>query len=284
MGLASGLGAPIAGVLVAAGGFASLWLGGAAVATGVGVYMLKATQSGPALEAARGVARRLNSLRQGSIRCKARPNVGQSVWNMYARAVDDAAARLRDLRREEWEDLGLGALALGLAVAATQVLPSLAVPLFLGGLAVGARGVRALWHRWTLVERLACDRDAYVISEVRVYAGREATRERRNTLAVLIRHRLEQPGPVFEARISAAAEDLEALVSELDDPELELDPVCAVACARLVSDLEESPLLNPALPPEDLRSHVRQIRAGFRQVGFRPDATGDLVQPGPGSA
>jgi MFS family permease len=55
MGLAAGLGAPVAGVLVAAGGFASLWLGGAAVATGVGVYMLKANQSGPALEAARGL-------------------------------------------------------------------------------------------------------------------------------------------------------------------------------------------------------------------------------------
>jgi osmotically-inducible protein OsmY len=35
---------------------------------------------------------------------------------MYARAVDDAGARLRELREEEWEDLGLGALALGLAL------------------------------------------------------------------------------------------------------------------------------------------------------------------------
>ena len=63
---------------------------------------------------------------------------------MYARAVDEAAARLRELRHEEWEDLGLAALALGLAVVATQVRPAFAMPLFLGGLAVGALGVRAL--------------------------------------------------------------------------------------------------------------------------------------------
>jgi MFS family permease len=44
MGLAAGLGAPIAGVLVAGGGFASMWLVGAAVAIGVGAYMLRTTQ------------------------------------------------------------------------------------------------------------------------------------------------------------------------------------------------------------------------------------------------
>ena len=43
MGLAAGLGAPIAGVLVAGGGFASLWLAGAVVAIGVGAYMLRTT-------------------------------------------------------------------------------------------------------------------------------------------------------------------------------------------------------------------------------------------------
>lgn len=56
---------------------------------------------------------------------------------MHARAVEEAAARLHDLRHAEWEGLGVGALALGLAVAATQVHPPLALPLFLGGLVVG---------------------------------------------------------------------------------------------------------------------------------------------------
>lgn len=180
---------------------------------------------------------------------------------MYARAVDDASVHLRELRHEEWADLGLAALALGLAVAATQVRPALAVPLFLGGLAEGAFGVRALWRRWDLLERLSGERDAYVISEVLAFASREATMERRHSFAALIRSRLTAP---VEGRVIAAAKELEALASELDDGELALDPASAVACMRLVSDLAESPLLNPALPPEELRSRVRQIRSGFR--------------------
>jgi hypothetical protein len=182
---------------------------------------------------------------------------------MYARAVDDAASRLRELRHEEWEDLILAALALGLAVAATQILPPLALPLLLGGLAVGIRGVRALWRRWDLVERLAGERDAHVLPEVLERASREATMERRQTYAALIRTRLGQPAVVCEARLSAVADELEALASELEDDALVLEPASAVACAHLLSDVKESPLLNPALPPALLRSHVQQIRSGF---------------------
>jgi len=190
---------------------------------------------------------------------------------MYARAVEDACTRLRELRQEEWQDLALAALALGFALAATQVRPAFAMPLFLGGAVVGAVGVRALWRRWDLLERLAADRDAHVISEVRAYASREATMERRRSFAASIRSRRAQPGPAFEARIRSVAEELEALVSELEDGELAFDPACAVACARLVSDPAESPLLNPALPPEELRSRVHQIRSGFTIRDSRPD-------------
>jgi hypothetical protein len=182
---------------------------------------------------------------------------------MYARAVDDAGARLRELRHEEWEKLGLAGLALGLAVTAAQVRPSLALPLMLGGFVVGALGVRALWRRWDLVDRLAGERDAYVIPEVLEYASREATMERRSTMAVLFRSWLGEPGPGLEARVRPTAAELEALVSELEDRELALDPACAVACQRLLSHFGESPLLNAARPPEELRSRVRQIRAGF---------------------
>ena len=34
-------------------------------------------------------------------------------------------------------------------------------------------------------------------------------------------------------------------------------------CKRLLTDFVESPLFDPALPPEELRSRVRRIRAGF---------------------
>jgi hypothetical protein len=198
---------------------------------------------------------------------------------MYARAVDDAAARLRALRQEELGDLGLAVLALALACAATQVRPALAVPLFLGGLAVAALGIRALWCRWDLVERLAGERDAHVIPEVMSYASREATMERRHNFAAQIRNQLPPPGLPVLVRIAAVADELEALACELDDAALELDPASAVACMRLLSDPAESPLLNPVLPPEELRSRVCQIRSGFNprllcEAGRHLDAPG----------
>jgi hypothetical protein len=182
---------------------------------------------------------------------------------MYARAVDDAATRLRELRQEELGDLALGGLALALALAAAQVRPALALPLFIGGVVVGAFGVRALYRRWDLVERLLGERDAYVIPEVRVHATRMATIESRRRLAASIRLTLTQPGIPVESRVRAAADELGALASVLDDDMLQLDPVCAVACLRLVSDHSESPLLNHTASAGELRAAVVRIRSGF---------------------
>ena len=182
---------------------------------------------------------------------------------MYARAVDDASARLQELRREEWQELALAGLALGLALVATQLHPALAMPLFIGGVVVGGRGMTALWRRWDLVDRLAAERDAHAIADVRAYASRHATMERRQHFAALIRGTVKQPGSAVELRVRAATADLEALASDLEDQSLALDPASAIACLRLVSDPGSSPLLNPGLPPEDLRSLVHRIRSSF---------------------
>jgi hypothetical protein len=91
---------------------------------------------------------------------------------MYARAVDEAAVRLRKLRNDEWECFGLAAMAFGLALLATQFRPDLALPVCVGGLVAWALGIRALWRRWDLVDRLSGERDAWVIPEVRDYAKR----------------------------------------------------------------------------------------------------------------
>jgi hypothetical protein len=183
---------------------------------------------------------------------------------VYARAVDQADARLRDLRYEERGDLGLAAAALAASVAATEGLPALAAPLFIGGLVVGALGVRAMWRRWDLLERLSGERDAHVISEVRAFASREATMDRRHSFAALIRASLRGAALAMDARVLAVADDLERLAGDLEDDELALDPASAVACMRLLSDFPRSPLLNNELPTEDLRSRVLQIRSGFR--------------------
>jgi hypothetical protein len=90
-----------------------------------------------------------------------------------------------------------------------------------------------------------------------------ATIESRRRLAASIRGTLGQPGLPIEIRVSATADELEALASALDDDTLELDPACAVACFRLVSDYSVSPLLNHAASAGELRSAVDRIRSGF---------------------
>jgi hypothetical protein len=198
---------------------------------------------------------------------------------VYARTVEDAAASLRALRQESWGDLGLAGLSLALAVLATQARPELALPLFLGGLVVLVLGVRAAWRRWDLVERLAGEADAQVIAEVRAYAVRQAGMERRRSFASLVRSSLQRTGVYDEASLGTVADELEALAAELDDDSLTLDPVAAVACLRLVTDVAESPLLNPVLPCEDVRARVRQIRAGFRPAPLTAPSPGDGAPP-----
>jgi hypothetical protein len=182
---------------------------------------------------------------------------------MYARAVDEAEERLDQLRREEWTDFGFGALALGLAVAASAIRPALALPLLAGGLAAGVLGTRALWRRWDLLDRLAGERDAYVVAEVLARASRDAATDRRRDAAASIRRLLRRPDLVTAARVRELAEELEALASELGDGGLALDPACAVDCMRLLDDPVESPLLNPALPPAGLHARISRIRSGF---------------------
>ncbi len=182
---------------------------------------------------------------------------------MYARAVDDAGTRLRELRNEEWHDLALAGAALGLAMGATEYAPSLALPLFVGGLALGLLGIRALWRHWDLVDRLADEPAAYTIPEVLTYALRDTTMERRQRYAALIRHHLDPTYTSPSLRLDDAAEELAALADQLEDEALELSPACAVACSRLVSEPTQSPLLNPALPHDELRSSAHRIRGGF---------------------
>lgn len=182
---------------------------------------------------------------------------------MYARSVDEAAARLRELRQEECGDLALAAVSLALAFAATQIRPAFAMPFLLGGVVVGVRGTIALCRRWDLVEHLAGEQEAHVIPEVLAFAAREATLERRHMYAARIRTELAETGLLYRERVMVAAEELEALAAELEDDELTLDPVSAVMCKRLLTDFVESPLFDPARPPEELRSRVRRIRAGF---------------------
>jgi hypothetical protein len=178
---------------------------------------------------------------------------------MYAHAVDQAGERLRELRLTEWQDFALGALTLALALTATQLAPSLAFPLFIGGMSVGALGLRAMWRHWDLVDRLAGERNAYVIPEVLSHAAREAGWSRRRSMAAYLRADARE----YTGDLEWTRDELIALACELENEELDLDPVSAVACSRLLSDPAKSPLLNSDFPAEELWNRIRHIRAGF---------------------
>ena len=180
---------------------------------------------------------------------------------MYARAVDEAATRLRDLRRKEREDLGLGLAALALSLAASRLYPPLAIPLFIGGLAVGGLGVRALWRRWDLVDRLSGEQAAFVIPDVFASASRATTMARRRAAAGALRLYLGSE----TADHGLLADELAALASELDDEALALDPAAAVACVRLADELAGVSLGEREIPPDELWLRVQEIRGGFEQ-------------------
>jgi hypothetical protein len=186
---------------------------------------------------------------------------------MYARALEDAETRLVELHHDEVQRMALSVVTLGGSLAATVVYEPLVLPLFLGGLALGVLGMGAIWRHWDLLDRLADDGDAYTIPAVQAYAARDARMDRRQCNAAHIRSWLAGPVLAGDARIVDYADALEELARELDDDGLELDPACAIACRRLLTDPQVSPLLNEALPADDLGSWIVRIRRGFRPLG-----------------
>lgn len=183
---------------------------------------------------------------------------------MYAWQIDRAASELRELRHEEVLDAALAGLTFGLAITASELARSFAVPLLVGALTSIFLAGRAFWRHWDLLDRLLLERDAYRINEVRRRAERSARMTNRQLLAASITRLLAHPYCACSARVLAEAEELEALSRELDDPELILDPICAVACERLLRE-GPSPLFDEALPAGDTGVRIRQIRAGFER-------------------
>jgi hypothetical protein len=186
---------------------------------------------------------------------------------MTARKVDEASARLRELRQDEWSGLGLAGVAMGLSIAASTLHPPLTLPLLIAAFVLLVLGLRALVRRCELFDSLLLDQDAYSISEVRRRAAEAASMKSRRELAGALRRRLSPvPGYPVRPRVATVSADLAALADELEDEALEFDPWCAVRCEQLVTSVTESPLLNDALPAEDLLARINQIRAGFRHT------------------
>jgi hypothetical protein len=178
---------------------------------------------------------------------------------MHAGALQEAEGELVERRHDEHYRMALSGVALGASLVATTVFPPLVVPLFAGGLAIGALGVFAFWRHWDLLDRLADDRDAYSISEVRAYGVREARMNRRRFRAELIRAWTSSSDP----RVGDFVDELNDLAGALENEDLELDIATAVACRRFVSEPAMSPLLDETASREDLRSAINRLLAGF---------------------
>jgi hypothetical protein len=187
---------------------------------------------------------------------------------MYARALQEAETQLVERRHDELQRIALSAVALGGSLAATVLYQPLVVPLFVGGLVMGVLGIGAIWRHWDLLDRLADDRDAYGIPAVRAYAERDARMDRRLAHAGLIRTWIRESGASEDARSVEFAAELEDLARELEDDDLELEPACALACRRLLTDPTMSPLLDLTRPGDDVGSSIVRIRAGFRRRAY----------------
>jgi hypothetical protein len=185
--------------------------------------------------------------------------------------VEEADARLRELRFDERAEGALGVVSLALAVVATHVQAALALPLLAGGAFLCARAVHACWRRTELVGTLVLDADAYAIPAVQEAGERIASLENRRAMAAALRRELDVPALERSPRIAAAADELTALVCELEDEALRLHPASAVACSRLFFDDCGAVLPTGPASGAELRDRVRHIRCGFSAAQCAPE-------------
>lgn len=182
---------------------------------------------------------------------------------MDARTVDKSAAALSELHREGRDTLAVALLGFAGATVASQLAPSLVLPTLVTGAVMALFAGRALLRQRELLDRLTADRDAYAIRGVRMRGERAASMKHRRSFAASIRGLPTYPGVALVGRVAAYRPELALLADQLERPDLALDPFAAVACQRLLTDGQKSPLFNPELPSDALGTYLRQIRAGF---------------------
>lgn len=184
---------------------------------------------------------------------------GSDRETMNARQIDEAGERLRDLRLRAAEELALGAGALGLSIAATQLWPSLAVPLLVGAVVVSFLGVQALVRRSFLIEDLAAERDAYVLPAVRRFGLRVVSPAHRRRLASTLRVALKGSTAETAERLEAVRPELDELIADLEDDSLRWDPAVAIGLEHWLTDS----FRDPAVSVAEARTRLRSFLAGF---------------------
>ena len=183
---------------------------------------------------------------------------------MNARQVDEAARQLGGLTAQTVESLALAVAAVGLALAASQLRPSLALPLLAGGIGVGYLGMRAFVRRAFLIEDLAVDPDALLIPAVERYAQRAASPRHRRVLAGSLRSALNGSSNDTAARFLTVRPELEELIGALEDDRLEWEPRVAVALEQWLDDRAGS-FRNRGVPAAQLQATLRTILASVEK-------------------
>lgn len=187
---------------------------------------------------------------------------------MIARRLEAYAAELAALRRMSFDRMLVAAGAtLGAAAASAAGRPAFASALLLGAIALAVLAAGTRLQRGDLIEALAADPSAHEIPEVRSYALAFASPARRAEMARSIRLLLTPTAGAaavpLAARVGEHRRELEAIADELANPRAAIDPACAVACYRLLTDGRSSPLWSRELGSRELRSALRRIHSGI---------------------
>jgi hypothetical protein len=178
-------------------------------------------------------------------------------------AADDIGRCRRRASHAAWLS-GAAALVGGIAAPFSLLL---AAALLAGALVETLVAGHAVYRRAGVVSSLALHPAAYALPEVAAYGRKAAQPRQRARLAAWLSEvvaEAQAPHSLYLAdRVALVAHELEALARELTSPRRSVEPVSAVACRRLLTNMIDSPLYNPRLPVDDLQVALRRIRAGI---------------------
>ena len=163
--------------------------------------------------------------------------------------------------------LVLAILTVAATVAAALTSPSATFPI--GALAT-CEGLVVMWAYYAqrdLLQRLALEPAATRIPAVEQYRERLLQQRSRDRLAAAINSLIADANLphafCLADRVALVEDQLRWLAGELATPDVPVQPICLVACLRLLTHGVESPLFNPGVPVEQLQATLLRIRFGI---------------------
>ena len=185
---------------------------------------------------------------------------------MTTHAAQPAAESLARTRQFFLHSLGLAALTVVAAGAASIWLPSGIVPLAVLAVIEAVVVMGAYYAQRDLIQRLALDPGASLVPEVQRYHERLGGQPARDRLAASINSLIADASLPYAIcladRVALVEDQLRLLARELATPEIPVQPRSLVTCLRLLSHGVESPLFNPGVPIEQLHATLLRIRVG----------------------